>query len=389
MAVFLEEIFETRRHSDRLGVFFKNPLEQARLDRHHALVVNLRQRIQFCARFFELLCKICGHRVTKVIETQINRVQGIHADRRIRIRVGPIMRRGGIVDRQNLNELESRLRGPISQRFEVGKFTDTKTVFTAQGKNRNRNPRPTIEACPIAAITFVAYGRPLILRQRPRLERTVFADLQGNDPSRLHITKPVLVLDAPIARQIELRLPAIRRDFRHRHRFRPVPIANLTHSAQNARHHALRHGRHPQRKSMIRSLRHECFSKGSALGQNRIKTFGLKRVIHRARRTPGVAAQHKIMLGKVKFQHPRPIPFIKLNPISLLPQLVSILHPQRTGALQIDADFPLRTVQPTHRHHLLDLCRSRTEDKGVPQPKRLTWLRVEIDSKNDSHGGCG
>ena len=107
--VVLEEIFETRRRGDRLGMFFKYPLEQARLGRHHTFVIDLRQRIQLSTRVLELLRKIRRHGIAEIIKTQVNRMQGIDADRRIGIRIGPIMRRGGVVDRQNLNELEPSL----------------------------------------------------------------------------------------------------------------------------------------------------------------------------------------------------------------------------------------------------------------------------------------
>ena len=107
--VVLEEIFESCRRGDRLGVLFKYPLEQARLGRHHTFVIDLRKRIQLPTRVLELLRKIRRHGIAEVIKTQVNRVQGIDADRRIRIRIRPIMRRGGVVDRQNLNELETRL----------------------------------------------------------------------------------------------------------------------------------------------------------------------------------------------------------------------------------------------------------------------------------------
>ena len=95
------------------------------------------------------------------------------------------------------------------------------------------------------------------------------------------------------------------------------------------------------------------------------------------------------MLRKIHLHHPRTVPLVELDPISLLPQLIRILNPQSASPRQINANLPLRAIQPAHRQHLLNPRGAGSKDGGMLEPKRLARIGTEIDAENNSHGGCG
>ena len=93
------------------------------------------------------------------------------------------MRRGGVVDRQDLDEFQADLGRPVGQRLEVREFADAETVFAAQGKHRDRHPGGPIESGGVPAVTFVADHRPLAVGEGTGFAAPGFRRLPGSPRS--------------------------------------------------------------------------------------------------------------------------------------------------------------------------------------------------------------
>jgi len=68
-------------------------------------------------------------------------MQGKRGNPGVRIRIHPGVGGAGIVDRKDLNQLESGVPRPIRKRGQIQKFADAKTPFAAQAEDGDGDAR--------------------------------------------------------------------------------------------------------------------------------------------------------------------------------------------------------------------------------------------------------
>ena len=114
-------------------------------------------------------------------------------NRGVRIRVHPGVRRNGVVDRQNLDEFQARMPGPIGEQFQVGEFAGTKTCFAAEAENRNRHARafPGIGGQPDEAVV----DDGVFSRREGVVQNPVVAVFKADEFSVSDIKNSVFVLN--------------------------------------------------------------------------------------------------------------------------------------------------------------------------------------------------
>ena len=288
IALFCQEFPEGRAGGELFPVDFEDPAGQRDLRFHHFDIVHVFERVEPFARGIQVCGEFVGHGITEIVDSQIDRVQREHADCRIRIGILPIVRRGGVVDRQNLDEFQANLVRPIGQFPEIRELAHAKTQIAAQGKHRDGHARRPIEIRRLPPVGLVLHHRPLPPAHGPSLQHPVRSLLQTHRAPGCLIEQSIFVFDAPVLWQIQVGLPDIGAGFPQRHRARQFPIADFADSADQAGHQAFRHRRHAELERVVRSWRHRRLREQPAGRQRGFERIGFKSIIHRARRTPGV-----------------------------------------------------------------------------------------------------
>ena len=353
---------------------------------HHRLVIDLFERVELVPRRAELLGETRRHRVVQIVDPQIERMQREHADGRIRIGIPPVVRRGGVVDRQDLDQLETHALRPVRQRLEVRELADAEAFRAAQREDRHCDARAAKQPADVAAVAFIAHLGPLGGANKAGRQNPVFAGLETHGALQREIEQAVFVFDVPVHRQIEVFPPDIGCRFHQRDRGVPAPAADLIDTSNQARHLPGRYRRHPQLEPMVGVFRGFEFRERPAGGKHREKGVGLERVIHRAGRAPRIEQQQGVVSVEIHHGGPWSVPLFELHAVGGLAELIVVFQQETARPVNFHAHFPLPIVDPVQRHDLVKTNALFIQYGRVFQPKRLTGNGVIIQAENDVHG---
>eukprot|EP00982_Pelagococcus_subviridis_P017108 31516-Pelagococcus_subviridis.AAC.5 len=87
------------------------------------------------------------------LELQVQRVQRVHGDAAVRVRVPPRVVHGRVVHRQELHDAHPRLRGDVHERFQVAEIARADALSRSQGEHRHGDaaaaPRARVPEVPV------------------------------------------------------------------------------------------------------------------------------------------------------------------------------------------------------------------------------------------------
>ena len=103
----------------------------------YLLIINLRKSIQLLSRLLSLGTLLGILQLRQRMEVGILRMDGEDADAAIWIRIGPSMGDGGVVDRQELQNLLSSLCHQVDHTLEVTEVTDACALLASEREDRH------------------------------------------------------------------------------------------------------------------------------------------------------------------------------------------------------------------------------------------------------------
>ncbi len=135
MFVLIEEFLPVAAGKGLRFLFWEDAADEVEFGLHHGFVIHGVQRVESFPFGLQGFRQVLFR--NELVQIQIKRMQRERGDGGVRIRVQPGMRGAGVIDRQNLDQLETGASAPIGERFQIREFADTKAVFTAQTEDRD------------------------------------------------------------------------------------------------------------------------------------------------------------------------------------------------------------------------------------------------------------
>ncbi len=119
LLVLLDEVFVDFRTAHLCSLLCIELMQVFHLRGEHALIVNLRQRVQLLAQLLIVGAALLVFQLRQLAQIRILRMQGIDADAVVGIAVLPRAGSVGVIDGQHLQDALAGLRTPVDHQFQV------------------------------------------------------------------------------------------------------------------------------------------------------------------------------------------------------------------------------------------------------------------------------
>ena len=135
--LFLKPALEVVGSEHIVSFLLEDDVEILSLGIVYALIIYLWQSVKFLSKGFKLSPFLSIFDGRKLAKVSILRMQGEDTDRGIRVRVGPSVSDGGVIDRQHLQNALTCERHPIYHLLQIAEVSHSETALRAEREYRN------------------------------------------------------------------------------------------------------------------------------------------------------------------------------------------------------------------------------------------------------------